>query len=561
MGVITSAHGLRVDASPFPNPHPNRTAATAVVPQPTVVVVSGGSGTPPTVVLVTSPSTTGYAPHAVIAQGFGTTAGSSAITSYSFNWGDGTAVSNTTKTVNGSAVPVPIAYHRYTVAGSYTLQLTVTDANGNSVSATRGIVVTAVPSPTVTINPGTNINGAINGAAAGAIIQVNAGVYVATGSITPKANQVIYANGAVTISGNNTVQYGVTPSTVTGVVIRGIRFTAYTQWAFQFGTVGTGGNVTLKDCELDTNGTNGTVSGAVNGFNGGVIVFDTCHVHHNRSYNIAGGAQSTIIMIGGEYDNGFTDTSGAINPNAGDGVWKHVHSDGDYIVGCNIHDNQGSALWWDGSCVNMYVCLCTVTNNRGPGVFSEINDAAHGGGASGTIGTIVGNLDGSGYSVRWLFNTLSGNGYPATSFFPTGNIYPSNLWVSKSDKIEMAYNWIDGGAHGVTLDYQVGRPEGHNLANIAVHHNDIRLRETGASGFGSGAGRVGFHNSVSGTAYALTNVTFHHNSYYAAHDNGTWQHFIVYTGTSEVNNTFAQWQANGYDTTGSTMSLDTAWPH
>ena len=48
---------------------------------------------------------------------------------------------------------------------------------------------------------------------------------------------------------------------------------------------------------------------------------------------------------------------------------------------------------------------------------------------------------------------------------------------------------------------------------------------------------------------------------YAAHDNGTWQHFIVYTGTSEVNNTFAQWQANGYDTTGSTMSLDTAWPH
>jgi len=525
---------------------------TGTYPAP---VPPGGTGTPPTVVLVTPTATTGIAPHSVIAQGFGTTAGNSAITSYAFDWGDGTAVTNATKNINGTNVPIPIAYHRYTAAGTYTLSLTVADVNGNLVTQTRTITVTARPAHTVTINPGDNITNALNNAAVGAIIKINAGTYTATGSWNPKNDQVVFANGAVTVSGGGTVgTFAAFMNTgATGVRVQGLRITAFSFWALYFNT----GSAIFQDCEVDTCGVNGTVSGGLNGYLASVIVLDNCHFHDNKSYGMAGGSGATHYVMGGEYDHNFNDTSGSFSPLTDDGVWKNVHVPADYVVGVNAHDNQGHALWWDGSNVNVYVCLCTVTSNYGNGIFSEINNAA----AGGVAMNLSGNLDGSGFSFRWLFNTLTGNGYPATSFFPTGNIYPANLFVSKSDKIEIAYNWIDGGAHGIALDYQVSRAEGHNLANISVHDNDIRLRETGASGAGSGAGLVGFHNSFAGTAYSLTAVTFSNNHYFAAHDNATWEHFIVYTGTSEVNNTFAQWKANGYDTVGSTMALDTAWPH
>jgi hypothetical protein len=69
---------------------------------------------------------------------------------------------------------------------------------------------------------------------------------------------------------------------------------------------------------------------------------------------------------------------------------------------------------------------------------------------------------------------------------------------------------------------------------------------------------------VAGTAYSLTSVTFHHNRYYAAHDSvaSGWTHFMVYAGTSEIATDFTTWRNTyGYDTSGSSMSLDTAWPH
>jgi hypothetical protein len=496
-----------------------------------------------------------------VAQGFGTTLGTNTITAYSFDWGDGTAVTSAVKSIGGVNQPIPIAFHRYGAAGVYTLRMTVSDSGGNTPSTTQTITVLSLPAPTVTINPGDNVVNQLNSAPANCLIRINAGTYTATTSWTPKSGQQVIANGVVTITGGGSIAFLALFTTATGVIVQGIRATAFTSYAFQFGaSSGTGASAVFKDCEVDTCGTNGVASsGGLNGFNGGTIVIDTCHFHNTTDYNVAAGNGSTVTIIAGEYDHGFTDTSGSVNPNAGDGVWKHVHSTGDYIVGANIHDNQGSGLWWDGNNTNIYVCLCSVTNNYGPGVFSEINDAAFGGGGN----NIPGNLDGSGFSIRWLFNTLSGNGYPATTFFPTGNIYPSNLWVSKSDKIEMAYNWIDGGAHAIVMDYQVGRPLGHNLANISVHDNDIRFRETSAGG-GSGVGRIGFHNSVAGTAYALTNVTFTRNHYFAAHDNlgAGWTHFMVYVGTSEIPTDFATWKGTyGYDTSGSTMALDTAWPH
>ena len=497
-------------------------------------------------------TSTGYAPHAVIAQGFQSTAGDSAITGYSFDWGDGSSVSSTTKNISGTAVPVPISYHRYTTPGTYTLRMTVTDANGNQSSATESIVVNAVPSPDIIISGG-DLIAQLNAAASGKVIQINAGTYVASGGWNPKNNQFIYANGSVIINGNNAVPvFAVFYNTAaTGVILSGLRITGFTDFALYF----SGGSIIMKDCEVDTNGSAGTISGGLNGYHASTIVLDNCHFHHNKTYNIAGGSGSTLRIIGGEYNHGFTDTSGAINPNAGDGVFKHVHSSGDYIVGANIHDNQGSGLWWDGNNGNVYVCLCTLTNNYGDALFCEINDAAFVGGND----NLQGNLDNSGFSHRWLFNTLSGNGYPAHTWFPTGNLYPATMYVAKSDKIEMAYNWIDGGSHALTLDYQVDRPQGHNLANISFHDNDVRLRETGPND-DTLIGRVGFLNSFTGSSYALTNVVINNNHYYIDHDDANWTHFMNYSGTSTVSKTFAQWQALGWDLN-STKSSYASWPH
>jgi parallel beta-helix repeat protein len=100
--------------------------------------------TPPTAALSVTPAT-GTAPLGVTADASASTAGSAAITSYTFAFGDGTTV---------GPQPGKTATHTYTTPGSYTVTLTVTDANSLTSTATKQV---SVSPPTgllrVTTNP------------------------------------------------------------------------------------------------------------------------------------------------------------------------------------------------------------------------------------------------------------------------------------------------------------------------------------------------------------------------------------------------------------------------
>src|ERR1700722_18424326 len=93
----------------------------------------GGTQTPPTAALSVSPAS-GAAPLQVTADASGSTAGSSPISSYSFNFGDGTTVGPQSGTT---------ANHTYQSAGSYPVTVTATDSNNLTSQATKTVTVTA----------------------------------------------------------------------------------------------------------------------------------------------------------------------------------------------------------------------------------------------------------------------------------------------------------------------------------------------------------------------------------------------------------------------------------
>jgi parallel beta-helix repeat protein len=93
----------------------------------------GGTQTGPTAALSVSPSS-GTAPLPVTADASGSTAGSAPITSYTFNFGDGTTVGPQ----SGAT-----ATHTYQSAGSYTVTVTSTDGNNLTSNATKTVTVSA----------------------------------------------------------------------------------------------------------------------------------------------------------------------------------------------------------------------------------------------------------------------------------------------------------------------------------------------------------------------------------------------------------------------------------
>jgi parallel beta-helix repeat protein len=103
------------------------------------------SGTPsgPTAKLAVSPAT-GSTPLAVTADASASTPGTVPISSYSFDFGDGTTI---------GPQPGAVATHTYTTAGAYTVTVTVTDANGLTSTTTQSVTVQQGPTAHLTVSP------------------------------------------------------------------------------------------------------------------------------------------------------------------------------------------------------------------------------------------------------------------------------------------------------------------------------------------------------------------------------------------------------------------------
>jgi parallel beta-helix repeat protein len=102
-------------------------------------------GTPsgPTAKLGVSPAT-GSAPLAVTADASASTPGTAPISSYSFDFGDGTTI---------AAQQDAVATHTYTAGGNYTVTVTVTDANGLTAKTTQSVTVGQGPTAQLTVSP------------------------------------------------------------------------------------------------------------------------------------------------------------------------------------------------------------------------------------------------------------------------------------------------------------------------------------------------------------------------------------------------------------------------
>src|SRR6185437_5979330 len=175
----------------------------------------GGGGTPtgPTAALTVSPAS-GTAPLAVTADASGSTAGSAPISSYSFNFGDGT----TAGPQSGAT-----ATHTYQSAGSYTVTVTATDGNNQTSNAAKTVTVNAQSGSTanfinqIATNWSTNshTSGSITvwrtgGVAAGDLMILTAQLTgtSATGAVTgtdSKGDTLSVANDASDGSGNRLV--------------------------------------------------------------------------------------------------------------------------------------------------------------------------------------------------------------------------------------------------------------------------------------------------------------------------------------------------------------------
>jgi parallel beta-helix repeat protein len=102
----------------------------------------GGTQTPPTAKLAVSPAS-GTAPLAVTADASGSTAGSSPISTYSFDFGDGTT---------GGPQSGATASHTYQSAGTYKVTVTVTDGNNMTSTASQTVTATSASSKAKYVN-------------------------------------------------------------------------------------------------------------------------------------------------------------------------------------------------------------------------------------------------------------------------------------------------------------------------------------------------------------------------------------------------------------------------
>jgi PKD repeat protein len=131
--VPTQAPQSTATGVPTQAPQPTNTAVPTQPPQPTATAVPTEPPMVPPQALIQGPGQ-GYVGEPAIFDGSGSVAGSSPITSYSWNFGDGTSAGP-----SSDAMQTTI----YNQTGSFQVTVVVTDENGQSSSATTEVTISA----------------------------------------------------------------------------------------------------------------------------------------------------------------------------------------------------------------------------------------------------------------------------------------------------------------------------------------------------------------------------------------------------------------------------------
>jgi hypothetical protein len=223
----------------------------------TLTLVPAASLAPFAVLSMTPGS--GSAPLAVTADASGSVGGSTAISAYTFDFGDGTVV---------GPQSAPTTQHTYTTAGTYLVNLTVTDRAGNTARASRTITVLSSP-PVVnsdfetgtldgwnaSYNAGITTTNPHTGTYAGQLNATtgnNASVEQVVTGLTPNTSYTL--TGWVRTDGGTTYLGAKLYDTTGNVADAATTSTGWTQLTDHF-TTGAGGTSVDIYCYRDTAGT------------------------------------------------------------------------------------------------------------------------------------------------------------------------------------------------------------------------------------------------------------------------------------------------------------------
>ena len=174
-----------------------------------------------------------------------------------------------------------------------------------------------------------------------------------------------------------------------------------------------------------------------------------CIVRRNGCLGIGGAGNSATLIDGCEISG--NNTEGHDSHNEGGGI-KLVHSDGLTVRDCDVFENDGPGVWYDGHSDNGKILGNRVRDNRGPGIDWEINGAA----------LIEGNLcERNGLDPAWADDwDLGGGGIIVID--SAGVIVRNNILLDNQ------------GGIGLMDDARGDRGSWPNLENITVEGNRIR---------------------------------------------------------------------------------------
>jgi parallel beta-helix repeat protein len=359
------------------------------------------------------------------------------------------------------------------------------------------------PTTGITLQPGDNIQSAVNNNPINTTFWLKAGVYQ-NQSVTPKDGNTFWGEYGTVLDGGNTIQQAFF-STADNVTIKNMEVRNYVP-PFSNGAI-----------RGDWNASNGWINEHLdvhNCFGAGIYASHGsqvryCNIHHNGQIGMLGWAENAIIE---NNEIAFNNT----NNNPGDGEAGGVKIF--FAANCifrlnNVHNNNGVGIWFDIYNYNCTIEHNTSTDNSWAGIMYEIS-----------------------YNGIIRYNTVLRNA-------PTGAFTRAGIYISSSPNCEVYGNTLDGNGCGI-IGQVASRTRSSDptfdrgpvvTTGLYVHDNTTNLTH----------GTTGLIDQLGdGSIFSAASNNRFQNNHYTV--NGISKPFSGAPGSM----TWTQWQAAGYDING-----------
>jgi len=392
--------------------------------------------------------------------------------------------------------------------------LTVID----SATSTGGSTPPAPSGPTVTLQPGQSIQGAVNANPAGTVFVLTPGTYL-NQRVVPKKGNVFYGQPGAVLDGANTTAYafdiGGSPYP-DSVRIHGLKITRYMPDPYQGAIRATPGGrgVGPRGWVVDSNEVSYNKTEALLAPMKGHVFGN--YIHHNGQAGI-GGNPDDVLIENNEVAFNNVDKLYSMSDEAG-GIKLAVGSR-NTVRNNYVHDNWGAGIWFDIDMQQSLIEGNRVENNADAGIYYEIS-----------------------YDAVIRNNTVTRNGFGNARW-----LFGAGILVAASKNVEVYGNTVTDNARGIASVMQA-RGSGYlglrELADLYVHDNVITMRDRNPC-VSNVCNVTGLAQDVGDKSYFTSkNNRFVRNSYVLGSSSGVWFTW------NDADLSAAQWRAAGQDVDG-----------